>query len=60
MLNGGVTVFSYNELEEATNKFDPTKELGEGGFGIVYHGKPLLATTAVFFLPYTSKAHSYQ
>ncbi|KAL7171131.1 hypothetical protein ACSBR2_035894 [Camellia fascicularis] len=35
----GVSVFSYAELEEATHNFDPTKELGDGGFGIVYHGK---------------------
>ncbi|KAJ6421387.1 hypothetical protein OIU84_028706 [Salix udensis] len=34
----GVRVFSYNELEEATNSFDPSKELGDGGFGTVYHG----------------------
>ncbi|XP_058091445.1 LEAF RUST 10 DISEASE-RESISTANCE LOCUS RECEPTOR-LIKE PROTEIN KINASE-like 1.1 [Magnolia sinica] len=32
-------VFEYKELEEATNNFDPSKELGEGGFGTVYHGK---------------------
>eukprot|EP00262_Sarcandra_glabra_P014562 TRINITY_DN4282_c1_g1_i4.p1 TRINITY_DN4282_c1_g1~~TRINITY_DN4282_c1_g1_i4.p1 ORF type:complete len:661 (-),score=57.60 TRINITY_DN4282_c1_g1_i4:238-2220(-) len=32
-------VFTYNELEEATNNFDPSKELGDGGFGTVYHGK---------------------
>lgn len=35
----GVTVFSYSELEEATNSFDIEKELGDGGFGTVYHGK---------------------
>ncbi|XP_057517223.1 LEAF RUST 10 DISEASE-RESISTANCE LOCUS RECEPTOR-LIKE PROTEIN KINASE-like 1.2 [Amaranthus tricolor] len=42
-LNGstyfGVHVFTYRELEEATNHFNPSKELGEGGFGTVYHGK---------------------
>lgn len=35
----GVSVFSYKELVEATHDFDPNKELGEGGFGIVYYGK---------------------
>jgi hypothetical protein len=34
-----VPVFSYSELEEATNHFDLEKELGDGGFGTVYHGK---------------------
>ncbi|KGN52101.1 LEAF RUST 10 DISEASE-RESISTANCE LOCUS RECEPTOR-LIKE PROTEIN KINASE-like 1.1 isoform X1 [Cucumis sativus] len=34
-----VPVFSYTELETATNKFDRDKELGDGGFGTVYHGK---------------------
>lgn len=33
-----VPVFSYAELEMATNKFDRDKELGDGGFGTVYHG----------------------
>ncbi|XP_065860754.1 LEAF RUST 10 DISEASE-RESISTANCEUS RECEPTOR-LIKE PROTEIN KINASE-like 1.2 isoform X1 [Euphorbia lathyris] len=35
----GVQLFTYEQLEEATNNFDSKKELGEGGFGTVYHGK---------------------
>jgi serine/threonine protein kinase len=35
----GIPVFSYTELLEATKNFDPSKELGDGGFGTVYHGK---------------------
>ncbi|CAH8391038.1 unnamed protein product [Eruca vesicaria subsp. sativa] len=35
----GVRLFTYEELEEATNHFDPSKELGDGGFGTVYYGK---------------------
>ncbi|KAK3036547.1 hypothetical protein RJ639_030988 [Escallonia herrerae] len=34
----GVQVFSYTELEEATDNFDSSKELGDGGFGTVYYG----------------------
>ncbi|ONI09209.1 hypothetical protein PRUPE_5G223900 [Prunus persica] len=34
----GVHLFTYRELEEATNYFDSAKELGDGGFGTVYHG----------------------
>lgn len=32
----GVQVFSYQELEEATQNF--SRELGDGGFGTVYYG----------------------
>ncbi|KAG5227186.1 LEAF RUST DISEASE-RESISTANCE LOCUS RECEPTOR PROTEIN KINASE [Salix suchowensis] len=31
----GVRVFSYDELEEVTNFFDSSRELGDGGFGTV-------------------------
>ncbi|KAL9247414.1 hypothetical protein vseg_020849 [Gypsophila vaccaria] len=34
----GVEVLSYSVLEEATDYFNPAKELGAGGFGMVYHG----------------------
>lgn len=34
----GVQVFTYAELEEATNNFHTSKEIGEGGFGTVYKG----------------------
>lgn len=38
----GVHVFTYKELEQATNYFDSSKELGDGGFGTVYYGKLII------------------
>ncbi|GFP84679.1 probable serine/threonine-protein kinase at1g18390 [Phtheirospermum japonicum] len=35
----GIPVFCYSELEAATNRFDSSNELGDGGFGTVYYGK---------------------
>ncbi|KAL9231316.1 hypothetical protein vseg_006557 [Gypsophila vaccaria] len=35
----GVKLFSYGELEEATENFNEARELGDGGFGTVYYGE---------------------
>ncbi|XP_047337338.1 LEAF RUST 10 DISEASE-RESISTANCE LOCUS RECEPTOR-LIKE PROTEIN KINASE-like 1.2 [Impatiens glandulifera] len=35
----GVQLFTYSDLEKATNHFDSKKQLGDGGFGSVYLGK---------------------
>ncbi|MCI21626.1 putative serine/threonine-protein kinase, partial [Trifolium medium] len=32
-----IPLFSYKELEEATNNFHQANQLGSGGFGIVYY-----------------------
>ncbi|KAL7114732.1 hypothetical protein ACP275_04G140300 [Erythranthe tilingii] len=35
----GVRIFEYSELEEATDNFNPKRELGDGGYGAVYKAK---------------------
>ncbi|KAG0536684.1 hypothetical protein BDA96_03G085000 [Sorghum bicolor] len=38
-LGGSPHIFTYEELEEATDGFSDSRELGDGGFGTVYRGK---------------------
>jgi len=40
----GLPLFSYAELQEATNNFDPEWVLGDGAFGVVYHGENIYET----------------
>lgn len=35
---GTAKTFTLNDIERTTNKFDPSRILGEGGFGLVYSG----------------------
>jgi hypothetical protein len=37
-LGGSPQIFTYEELEEATDGFSDSRELGDGGFGTVYKG----------------------
>ncbi|XP_037497723.1 receptor-like serine/threonine-protein kinase ALE2 isoform X2 [Jatropha curcas] len=36
---GSAKVFTLNDIDKATNKFDSSRILGEGGFGLVYSGR---------------------
>lgn len=44
------TEFSYSQLEQATNNFDPSLKVGEGGYGSVYKGALCQKTVAIKML----------
>ncbi|KAG6469833.1 hypothetical protein ZIOFF_070766 [Zingiber officinale] len=44
------TEFSYSQLEQATNNFDPSLKVGEGGYGSVYKGVLCQKTVAIKML----------
>lgn len=50
----GVSLFSYSELLEATDNFNQSKEVGDGGFGTVYYGKLIFFFSSL--IPYVKES----
>ncbi|KAE8023354.1 hypothetical protein FH972_009062 [Carpinus fangiana] len=48
-------VFTYEELESSTNRFDPKRKIGDGGFGSVYLGQ--LYDGRIVAIKYLHKHH---
>ncbi|XP_054808461.1 LEAF RUST 10 DISEASE-RESISTANCE LOCUS RECEPTOR-LIKE PROTEIN KINASE-like 1.5 [Prosopis cineraria] len=49
-------VFTYEELEAATNRFDPKRKIGDGGFGSVFLGQ--LYDGRIVAVKYLHKHHA--
>lgn len=50
-------VFTYEELEMSTNKFDPKRKIGDGGFGSVYLGQ--LSDGRIVAVKYLHNKHQH-
>jgi tRNA A-37 threonylcarbamoyl transferase component Bud32 len=50
-------VFTYEELESSTNRFDPKRKIGDGGFGSVYLGQ--LYDGRIVAIKYLHKHHRH-
>ncbi|KAJ6384456.1 hypothetical protein OIU78_027708 [Salix suchowensis] len=53
----GVQVFTYRELEIATNKFSSSNVIGSGGYGVVYRGTLIDGTVAAIKMLHREGKH---